>query len=97
MPGEISQLRRRIEQLDAEILRLAAERTRVARVIGKRKSSAGQRVQDPRQETLVLASARERALALGLSPGTAEKLVSLLIEEAVALQLDQQEAFVQEG
>jgi 3-deoxy-7-phosphoheptulonate synthase len=91
-PGEMSQLRRRIEQLDAEILRAAAERTRVARVIGKRKSGAGQPVQDPRQEALVVASARERARELGLSPETAERLVALLIEEAVASQLDAQEA-----
>ncbi len=96
-PGEMSQLRRRIEQLDAEILRAAAERTQVARVIGRRKSTAGQPVQDHRQETRVLASARERARELGLSPGTAEKLIALLIEEAVALQLNEQEALTHDG
>ncbi len=97
MPGEMSQLRRRIEQLDAEILRAAAERTRVARVIGRRKSSAGQPVQDRRQEALVLASARQRASELGLTPETAAKLIALHIEEAVTLQRTQQDALAREG
>jgi 3-deoxy-7-phosphoheptulonate synthase len=97
MPGEMSQLRRRIEQLDAEILRAAAERTRVARVIGRRKTSGGQPVQDRRQEALVLASARERALEVGLSPEAAEKLIAVLIQEAVTLQRTQQEALAREG
>jgi chorismate mutase len=89
-PGEVSQLRRRIEQLDAEILAAAAERTRVARVIGRRKSNTRQPVQDARQEALVLAAARERARDLGLSPETAEGIVRLLIEDAVATQLEEQ-------
>jgi 3-deoxy-7-phosphoheptulonate synthase len=92
LPGEVSQLRRRIEQLDDEILRAAAERTRVARVIGRRKSSANQPVQDPRQEARVLALARERAEAVGLSTRTAERLIAILIEEAVTLQRSEQRA-----
>ena len=72
--------------------RAAAERTRVARVIGRRKSSANQPVQDPRQEARVLALARERAEALGLSAGTAERLIAILIEEAVTLQRSEQRA-----
>jgi 3-deoxy-7-phosphoheptulonate synthase len=91
-PGEMSQLRRRIEQLDTEIVRAAAERTRVARVIGRRKAGARQPVQDAQQEALVLAAARERAAELGLSPAIAEKLIALLIEEAVATQLEEQQA-----
>jgi 3-deoxy-7-phosphoheptulonate synthase len=86
-PGPAAQLRRRIEQLDAEILRLAAERTRVARLIGRRKSQVREPVRDERREADVLAWARGRADALGLTPETAEKLVRLLVEEAVATQV----------
>ncbi|MFN2431476.1 MAG: 3-deoxy-7-phosphoheptulonate synthase [Gemmatimonadota bacterium] len=89
-PGAMSQLRRRIEQLDEEIVRLAAERARVARVIGRRKASAGQPVQDARQEELVRAAAREHGRAAGFSPEVSERLIAILIEEARALQLEKQ-------
>ncbi|HEY7530143.1 MAG TPA: 3-deoxy-7-phosphoheptulonate synthase [Gemmatimonadota bacterium] len=85
-PGPAAQLRRRIEQLDAEILRLAAERTRVARVIGRRKSQAREPVRDERREAEVIAWARGAADGLGLTAETAEGLIRLLVEEAVASQ-----------
>jgi chorismate mutase len=44
-------------------------------------------VRDERREADVLAWARSRADALGLTPETAEKLVRLLVEEAVATQV----------
>jgi 3-deoxy-7-phosphoheptulonate synthase len=91
-PGEVSQLRRRIEQLDAQIIRAAAERTRVAGLIGRRKLNANQPVRDARQEAVVLAGARDQGLEAGLSPELAEKIIALLVAEAVALQAAEQES-----
>jgi len=89
-PGEMSQLRRRIEQLDDEILRAAAERTRLASSIGNRQPGSGQLSDDILEEE-ALATARAQAGDFGLSADLAEKLITLLIRETVTSKNHQHE------
>ncbi len=56
---EIAELRRRIDELDREFLRLLDERVMVARKIGRVKGSLGLNVRDPEREREVLERAGE--------------------------------------
>ena len=51
---EIQELRAKVDEIDAEIIRLLDERTRIARQIGLAKSNLGLPIQDERRETEVL-------------------------------------------
>lgn len=59
-PAALVALRRELEQLDAELVRLLAERERLARAIGAAKRAAGIPTLDPAREAAVV----RRAAAL---------------------------------
>ncbi len=79
-------LRDRIVEIDGELVRLAAERVRIAREIGTRKRAQGLPTVDYAQERRVLERARERALDAELDSEVAQELVARLIRAAVTAQ-----------
>jgi chorismate mutase / prephenate dehydrogenase len=82
----LAPLRDRIRDLDSELVRLAAERVRIAREIGGRKRAEGLPTIDYSQERRVLERAREGAAEAGLDGEVAEELVARLIRAAVTAQ-----------
>lgn len=85
-PPSLAALRDRIRELDRELVRLAAERVRTAREIGRRKREEGLSTVDYAQERRVLEAARSRALREGLDAGVAQDLVARLIRASVGVQ-----------
>ncbi len=79
-------LRRRIAELDDEILALAAERCRLGQEVGKIKHKAGEPSIDYVQERRVLERTREAARGQGLDENLAEDLIARLIIGSVAVQ-----------
>lgn len=79
-------LRLAVRQLDAALVALAAERTRVCLRIGELKRRLGDPVRNPAVERVVVDSARGAAGAHGCDGDLAEALVRLLIEHSVAEQ-----------
>lgn len=79
-------LRDRIVEIDGDLVRLAAERVRIAREIGARKRAEGLPTIDYAQERRVLERARERALESELDAEVAQHLVARLIRAAVTAQ-----------
>lgn len=79
-------LRVAVRQLDAALIALAAERTRVCIRLGELKRRLGEPVRNAAVERAVVDSARRAAGAHGCDGDLAETLVRLLIEHSVAEQ-----------
>jgi len=82
----LQRLRRRIRNLDAAILGMAAERMELAREIGQTKRRLEIPLRDFEVEREVLERAAETAAGLGLDVELASRLSALLIEEACRVQ-----------
>lgn len=78
--------RRRIEALDADLVRLAAERVAAAREAGRAKAELGQPTVDFARERAVLERARQAAADAGLDAGVAEDLLMRLIVASTTRQ-----------
>jgi chorismate mutase/prephenate dehydrogenase len=86
MDAELDEVRRRIRQLDEELIGLAAERVRLARRVGELKRASGRPLIDYTQERRVLDRAAHAAEARGLAPAVAQDLLARLVEAAVTAQ-----------
>lgn len=86
MDHELEEVRRRIRQLDGELVERAAERVRLARRVGEIKRASGRAVIDYAQERRVLEAAGAAAAERGLAPEVAEDLLARLIRAAVTIQ-----------
>lgn len=86
MDQELDEVRRRIRQLDTELVERAAERVRLARRVGEIKRAAGQATIDYAQERRVLEAAAATAARHGLDGGVAQDLLARLIRAAVRVQ-----------
>lgn len=75
----LDEARARIEALDDELLRLVAERVRLAREIGVTKRAAGAATLDPAREAAVIRRAVERGRELGLPDEPVRELFWTLV------------------
>lgn len=82
----LNELRRRIEQVDAALVQLIAERTQLARDAGAHKRAAGQPVRDEAQEAIVLDRAAALAGELGLDGEAVRGIFEDLLRLARAAQ-----------
>jgi chorismate mutase/prephenate dehydrogenase len=83
---ELEALRRRIRNLDAAMLALAAERMELARDVGQAKHAAGVPLRDFEVEKRVLERAAGTAAELGMAPELARALMRALIDESCRVQ-----------
>ncbi len=93
----LDDLRRRLADIDHDLLALVARRQQLASQIGEEKRRAGRPTRDYEQEREVLQRARATAAALGASPGVAEQLLLLLIRSSLTIQEQDQVAAAREG
>jgi chorismate mutase / prephenate dehydrogenase len=82
----VAGLRRRLEELDRQLIALAAERVELARAVGEAKLRDGQPTVDYAQERVVLERGRAAARAHGLAEPVAEDLLFGLIRASVTAQ-----------
>jgi chorismate mutase/prephenate dehydrogenase len=85
--SELEHLRQRIRAIDAELLKLVADRVETAKAIGREKKRAGIPLRDWNVERQVLDSAARQADELGLPP----KAVRALVQHLIATSRDEQE------
>lgn len=78
--------RRRIDELDAELVRVAAARLAAAAEAGRAKAALGESLVDFVREREVLDAVRRRAGDAGLEPAVAEDLVTRLILASTSRQ-----------
>ncbi|MDH3589258.1 MAG: prephenate dehydrogenase/arogenate dehydrogenase family protein [Gammaproteobacteria bacterium] len=83
---DLGLLRRRLNELDRQLLHLAAERHRLTDEIGTIKRAAGQPTRDYEREREVIELARAEASSLGLPTDLAESLMRRLIRASLVHQ-----------
>ena len=81
-------LRRKIDEIDEQILRFLKERMEVCKIIGATKREHGIPVRDIRRENEHYAHVMRRASELGLDP----KEVKAVYQEIIAMSIHAQEA-----
>jgi len=83
---DITQLRKRIDEVDEQILQSLSKRTEICRSIGLVKEKHGIPIQDFPRENDVYAHMRERAGELGLDPSHVEAIYRQIVNMCSAVQ-----------
>lgn len=83
---KIEDLRKKIDETDAEIVRLIGERIRVAEEIGKVKKKQGKQVEDEERERRVLKNVKDIARTKHISPKDIENIYRQIVTASKRIQ-----------
>ncbi|MBU4214058.1 MAG: chorismate mutase [Actinobacteria bacterium] len=83
LPVELSRLRRSIDNIDAALIHLLAERFKATQQVGILKAERGLPASDPAREAEQVARLRSLAHESDLDPEFAEKFLAFLVEEVI--------------
>ncbi len=83
IPPELLEIRHSIDNIDAAIIHLLAERFKQTRKVGSLKARAGLPPSDPEREAMMLARLRSLAVTADLDPEFAEKFLNFLVKEVI--------------
>ena len=83
VPAELAAARASIDNLDAALVHLLAERIRITRAVGELKAAKGLPPADPGREEQQIKRLRELAKDSGLDPEFAEKFLQFIVTEVV--------------
>ena len=84
--SSLDDLRRRINELDRQILELVGKRQEASLEVARAKRATGQATRDYNREREVLLAAREAGRQYGVSPQLAENILRLLIRSSLTTQ-----------
>ncbi|HEY5665499.1 MAG TPA: bifunctional chorismate mutase/prephenate dehydrogenase [Gammaproteobacteria bacterium] len=93
----LDQLRKRLTEIDRELIRLAKERQDIVGQVGAHKIAHGVPTRDYERERDVLKGARDLAESIGLEPDLAEEIMQLLIRSSLTRQEEKRVESVTEG
>ncbi len=83
---DLNDLRKRLNELDRQLIELIAERQAVVEKVGEYKLTEGQGTRDYKREKQVLDGARTSAEEVGIAPDIAEQVMRLLIHTSLTRQ-----------
>jgi chorismate mutase len=83
LPHELVALRKSIDNIDAALVHLLAERFKTTQQVGKLKARAGMPPSDPAREAAQLERLRALAVDADLDPAFAEKFLSFILAEVI--------------
>ncbi|MGL4176384.1 MAG: chorismate mutase [Dermatophilaceae bacterium] len=83
LPPELSRLRASIDNIDAALVHLLAERFKATQQVGRLKAAAGMPPADPEREEHQIVRLRALAADAGLDPQFAEKFLGFVIAEVI--------------
>jgi chorismate mutase len=83
LPAELLRLRASIDNIDAALIHLLAERFKATQAVGVLKADRHMPPADPAREERQIARLREHAEASGLDPVFAEKFLNFVIAEVI--------------
>lgn len=83
IPEELARLRGSIDNLDAAVISIMAERFKITKRVGQLKAEHGMAPADPTREAEQIARLRQLAEDADLDPEFAEKLLNFIVSEVV--------------
>ncbi len=83
LPVELLELRRSIDNIDAALIHLLAERFKCTRKVGELKAREDLPPADPVREAQQIARLRSLAVSADLAPEFAEKFLNFLVKEVI--------------
>ena len=83
IPPELAQLRDSIDNIDAALVHLLAERFKCTRRVGELKAVTGLPPGDPQRERVMIKRLRALAKDAKLDPAFAEKFINFVIAEVI--------------
>lgn len=81
--AELQRLRSSIDNLDAALVHLLAERFKCTEAVGRLKARAGLPPADPDREAIQIARLKALSEESGLDPAFAEKILNVIIAEVI--------------
>ncbi|MFC0244196.1 chorismate mutase [Falsochrobactrum ovis] len=83
IPAELIALRASIDNIDAALIHMLAERFRCTKAVGVLKAERGLAAADPNREKLQVERLRSLAQAANLDPDFAEKFLNFIVREVI--------------
>ncbi len=83
MPAEILALRSTIDNIDAALVHLLAERFKTTQRVGELKAQGGLPPADPQRDRQQIERLKSIALGAGLDPGFAEQFREFIVSEVI--------------
>lgn len=83
IPPELAHLRKSIDNIDAALVHLLAERFKTTQKVGRLKAELSMPPSDPEREALQLERLRALAEDADLDPAFAEKFLSFILAEVI--------------
>ncbi|NLE05529.1 MAG: chorismate mutase [Crenarchaeota archaeon] len=83
---DINQLRKKIDDIDKQLLELISHRVQVCRLIGALKKEQNLPISDPSREQEVYKQAKDNALQAGLNPIQIETIYREIVNMCSAVQ-----------
>lgn len=83
IPAELAAYRKTIDNLDAALIHILAERFRCTQQVGYLKAREGLPASDPARENRQIARLRELAEESGLDPDFSEKFLRFIVSEVI--------------
>jgi chorismate mutase len=83
---DIKQLRKRIDEVDEQILQSLSKRTEICKSIGLVKKKHGISIQDLPRESDVYVHIKEKAADLGLDPAQVEAIYRQIVNMCISIQ-----------
>ena len=79
----LRECRSSIDNIDAALIHLLAERFKITKRVGEHKATAGLPPADPDREAVQIARLRDLADAAGLDPTFSEKFLRFIVDEVI--------------
>ena len=83
VPTELLALRSSIDNIDAALIHILAERFRCTKEVGILKAERGLKAADPEREKRQIARLRQLAIDSNLDPDFAEKFLNVIVKEVI--------------